>query len=51
MAKHRKIYDDEVSDPWTVVVRELIAKYIVCPITGHKPVQKFTGTIPCRRHD
>lgn len=51
MVKHRKPDDYTVPDPWHVVLRELIAKYVVCPIAGHKPVQKFTGVIPCRRHD
>lgn len=48
--KHRKLEDYLVPDPWHVVVRELIAKHVVCRIVGHKSVQKFDGTILCRRH-
>ena len=57
MAKHRKHcapgeeYTCVITDPLPIRIREWICKNIVCPITGHKPVQKFTGVIPCRRHD
>lgn len=58
MAKHRKRcrpgeeYDPRtIPDPLPVRIREWLAKHLVCPIIGHKPVQKFTGVIPCRRHE
>jgi hypothetical protein len=38
-------------EPLLVRARQAWCRWVWCRIRGHKPMRKFTGTIPCVRHD